>query len=162
MRGEDQRSEGFFSYVRLDTRIPADHPLRAIRALAGEALRGLSREFDRLYPRDGRLSIPPERLLRALLLQAFYTVRSERQLMEQLDYNLLFRWFVGLSADDRVWDATVFCKNRDRLLAGDIAAKFFDSVLNLPQVRTLLSSEHFSVDGTTPAETISSSAIPNS
>jgi transposase len=148
MRGEDQRSEGFFSYIRLDTRIPADHPLRAIRALADEALSGLSRKFDRLYSRDGRPSIPPERLLRALLLQAFYTVRSERQLMEQLDYNLLFRWFVGLSADDQVWDATVFCKNRDRLLAGDIAAKFFDSVLNLPQVRTLLSSEHFSVDGT--------------
>jgi len=112
------------------------------------ALRDLSRSFERLYSRDGRPSIPPERLLRALLLQAFYTVRSERQLMEQLDYNLLFRWFVGLSADDPVWDATVFCKNRDRLLDGDIAAKFFTSVLNLPQVRHLLSSEHFSVDGT--------------
>jgi transposase len=148
MRGEDQRSEGLFSYVRLDTRIPADHPLRAIRALADEALTGLSRDFDRLYARDGRPSIPPERLLRALLLQAFYTVRSERQLMEQLDYNLLFRWFVGLAADDPVWNATVFCKNRDRLLDGDIAAKFFASVLNLPQVRKLLSSEHFSVDGT--------------
>jgi transposase len=148
MRGEDQRSEGLFSYVRLDTRIPADHPLRAIRALADEALTGLSRDFDRLYARDGRPSIAPERLLRALLLQAFYTVRSERQLMEQLDYNLLFRWFVGLAADDPVWNATVFCKNRDRLLDGDIAAKFFASVLNLPQVRKLLSSEHFSVDGT--------------
>jgi transposase len=148
MRGEDQRSEGLFSYVRLDTRIPADHPLRAIRALADEALTGLSRDLDRLYARDGRPSIPPERLLRALLLQAFYTVRSERQLMEQLDYNLLFRWFVGLAADDPVWNATVFCKNRDRLLDGDIAAKFFASVLNLPQVRKLLSSEHFSVDGT--------------
>jgi transposase len=148
MRGEDQRSEGFFSYVRLDTRIPADHPLRAIRSLADEALSGLSRDFDRLYARDGRPSIPPERLLRALLLQAFYTVRSERQLMEQLNYNLLFRWFVGLSADDPVWAATVFCKNRDRLLDGDIAAKFFASVLQLPQVRKLLSSEHFSVDGT--------------
>jgi transposase len=148
MRGEDQRSEGLFSYVRLDTRIPADHPLRPIRALADEALTGLSRDLDRLYARDGRPSIPPERLLRALLLQAFYTVRSERQLMEQLDYNLLFRWFVGLAADDPVWNATVFCKNRDRLLDGDIAAKFFASVLNLPQVRKLLSSEHFSVDGT--------------
>jgi transposase len=148
MRGEDQRSEGFFSYVRLETRIPADHPLRAIRELVDAALRELSRSFDRLYAREGRPSIPPERLLRALLLQAFYTVRSERQLMEQLDYNLLFRWFVGLSADDPVWDATTFCKNRDRLLDGDIAAKFFASVLNLPQVRTLLSSEHFSVDGT--------------
>jgi transposase len=148
MRGEDQRSEGFFSYVRLETRIPADHPLRAIRELVDAALSELSRAFDRLYAREGRPSIPPERLLRALLLQAFYTVRSERQLMEQLDYNLLFRWFVGLSADDPVWDATVFCKNRDRLLDGDIAAKFFASVLNLPQVHKLLSSEHFSVDGT--------------
>jgi transposase len=148
MRGEDERSEGLFSYVRLESRIPADHPLRAIRDLVDAALRDVSRSFDRLYSRDGRPSIPPERLLRALLLQAFYTVRSERQLMEQLDYNLLFRWFVGLSADDPVWDATVFCKNRDRLLDGDIAAKFFTSVLNLPQVRHLLSSEHFSVDGT--------------
>jgi transposase len=148
MRGEDQRSDGFFSYVPLDRRIPADHPLRAIRTLADEALRGLSRDFDKLYARDGRPSIAPERLLRALLLQAFYTVRSERQLMEQLDYNLLFRWFVGLSIDDPVWDATVFCKNRDRLLNGDIAAKFFVSVLTLPQVKGLLSSEHFSVDGT--------------
>jgi transposase len=104
--------------------------------------------FDRVYAREGRPSIPPERLLRALLLQAFYTVRSERQLMEQLDYNLLFRWFVGFSADDPVWDATVFCKNRDRLLDGDVAAKFFASVLNLSQVCSLLSSEHFSVDGT--------------
>jgi transposase len=148
MRGEDQRSESFFSYVRLEARIPTDHPLRAIRELVDAALRELSRSFDRLYAREGRPSIPPERLLRALLLQAFYTVRSERQLMEQLNYNLLFRWFVGLSADDPVWDATVFCKNRDRLLDGDIAVKFFTSVLNLPQVRKLLSSEHFSVDGT--------------
>lgn len=148
MRGEDHRSEGFFSYVRLEARIPADHPLRAIRELVDAALAELSRAFDKLYAREGRPSIPPERLLRALLLQAFYTVRSERQLMEQLDYNLLFRWFVGLSADDPVWDATVFCKNRDRLLDGDIAVKFFASVLSLPQVRNLLSSEHFSVDGT--------------
>jgi len=148
MRGEDQRSEGIFSYVRLETRIAPDHPLRPIRDLIDEALRELSRAFNRLYAREGRPSIPPERLLRALLLQAFYTVRSERQLMEQLDYNLLFRWFVGLSADDPVWDATVFCKNRDRLLDGDIAHKFMTTVLNLPQVRTLLSSEHFSVDGT--------------
>jgi transposase len=148
MRGADQRSEGIFSYVRLEQRVPADHPLRAIRDLADAALKDLSRDFARLYARHGRPSIPPERLLRALLLQAFYTVRSERQLMEQLDYNLLFRWFVGLSMDDQVWDATVFCKNRDRLLDGDIAAKFFVTVLNLPQVRGLLSSEHFSVDGT--------------
>ena len=148
MRGADQRSEGIFSYVRLEQRVPADHPLRAIRDLVDAALKDLSRDFARLYARHGRPSIPPERLLRALLLQAFYTVRSERQLMEQLDYNLLFRWFVGLSIDDAVWDATVFCKNRDRLLDGDIAAKFFVTVLNLPQVRGLLSSEHFSVDGT--------------
>lgn len=148
MRGADQRSEGIFSYVRLEQRVPAGHPLRAIRDLVDAALKDLSRDFSRLYARHGRPSIPPERLLRALLLQAFYTVRSERQLMEQLDYNLLFRWFVGLSMDDPVWDATVFCKNRDRLLDGDIAAKFFVTVLNQPQVRGLLSSEHFSVDGT--------------
>ena len=149
MRGEDQRSEGFFSYVRLEDAYSGGSSVardpRAGRRGAAEVVAGRS---IRLYARDGRPSIPPERLLRALLLQAFYTVRSERQLMEQLDYNLLFRWFVGLSADDPVWDATVFCKNRDRLLDGDIAAKFFASVLNLPQVRKLLSSEHFSVDGT--------------
>src|ERR1700756_2926947 len=112
MRGKDQRSEGFFSYVSLETRIPADHPLRPIREIVDEALRKLSPAFSRLYAREGRPSIAPERLLRALLLQAFFTVRSERQLMEQLNYNLLFRWFVGLSTDDPVWDATVFCKNR--------------------------------------------------
>ena len=106
MRGEDLQSEGFFSYLRLEQRILADHPLRAIRELVDAALKEVSRDFDKLYARDGRPSIPPERLLRALLLQAFYTVRSERQLMEQLDYNLLFRWFVGLSIDDPVWDAT--------------------------------------------------------
>jgi transposase len=148
MRGEDRSAEGFFSYMRLEERIPADHPLRAIRALVEATLTELSPAFAALYARDGRPSIPPERLLRALLLQAFYSVRSERQLMEQLDFNLLFRWFVGLSIDDPVWDATVFCKNRDRLLAGDIARKFMTGLLNLPQVRKLLSSEHFSVDGT--------------
>ena len=148
MRDEDQRTESFFSYVRLEQRIPADHPLRAIRGLVDASLAELSRSLDRLYAREGRPSTPPERLVKALLLQALYTVRSERQLMEQLDYNLLFRWFVGLSADDPVWDATVFCKNRDQLLDGDIAAKFFASVLNLPQVGKLLCSEHFSVDGT--------------
>ena len=148
MRGKDDRSEILFSYIRLDERIPADHPLRVIRQLVDAALAELSRAFAKLYARDGRPSIPPERLLRALLLQAFYTVRSELQLMEQLNYNLLFRWFVGLSADDPVWDATVFCKNRDRLLNGDIARKFTTSVLNLPEVRQLLLGEHFSVDGT--------------
>jgi len=125
-----------------------DHPLREIRALVEATLTELSPIFDDLYARDGRPSIPPERLLRALLLQAFYTVRSERQLMEQLDFNLLFRWFAGLSIDDPVWDATTFCKNRDRLLDGDIARKFLAGVLNHQRVRHLLSSEHFSVDGT--------------
>jgi transposase len=148
MRGKDQQSDSLFSYIRLETRIPADHPLRPIRKLVDEGLLELSPAFSKLYAREGRPSIPPERLLRALLLQALYTVRSERLLMEQLEYNLLFRWFVGLSMDDVVWDATVFCKNRDRLLDGDIARKFMTSVLNLPQVRGLLSSEHFSVDGT--------------
>ena len=148
MRGEDRVAEGLFSYVRLEQRIPADHPLRAIRRLVDAVLTELSPALEGLYAREGRPSIPPERLLRALLLQAFYTVRSERQLMEQLDFNLLFRWFAGLSIDDPVWDATVFCKNRDRLLDGDIARKFLAGVLNQPQVRRLISSEHFSVDGT--------------
>ena len=148
MRGKDDRSEHLFSYLRLEDRVAADHPLRAIRDLVDAALASLSQDFAELYSHEGRPSIPPERLLRALLLQAFYTVRSERQLMEQLDYNLLFRWFVGLRVDEPVWDATVFSKNRERLLAGDIARKFLTSVLNLPQVRSLLSSDHFSVDGT--------------
>ena len=148
MRGEDRKSEGMFSYVRLEERVPRDHPLRAIRALVDAALAELSASFAELYARVGRPSVPPERLLRALLLQAFYTIRSERLLMEQLDYNLLFRWFVGLSMDDDVWDATVFCKNRDRLLEGDIARRFMAGVLSLPQVTKLLSDEHFSVDGT--------------
>lgn len=148
MRGKDDRHDGLFSYVRPDSRIPQDHPLRAIRRIADAALHSLSAEFDGLYAKEGRPSIPPEKLLRALLLQAFYTVRSERQLMEQLDYNLLFRWFVGLSVDEAVWDPTVFSKNRDRLLAGEIAAGFLAAVLNLPEVQKLLSKEHFSVDGT--------------
>src|SRR6266498_2396392 len=148
MRGGDVRSEALFSYLSCEARVPLDHPLRPIQKIVDEALGALTGEFEKLYAKFGRPSIPPEKLLRALLLQAFYSVRSERQLMEQLGYNLLFRWFVGLSADDPVWDATVFCKNRDRLLNGDIAAKFFVSLLNLPQVRGLLSSDHFSVDGT--------------
>ena len=148
MRGFDQRRDGLFSYVRPESRIPKNHPLRVIRRLADEALDALDEEFAALYAENGRPSIPPEQLLRALLLQAFYTVRSERQLMEQLNYNLLFRWFVGLSVDDPVWVPTVFSKNRDRLLEGRIAAAFMSAVLNLPQVKTLLSDEHFSVDGT--------------
>lgn len=130
MRGSDEGGEGLFSYVSCEARVPADHPLRPIRAIVDEALEVLSPEFEGLYAKVGRPSIPPEKLLRALLLQAFYSVRSERQLMEQLDYNLLFRWFVGLSMDAPVWDATVFSKNRARLLAGEIAAKFMAAVLN--------------------------------
>src|SRR5229473_5121962 len=148
MRCPDERSEGLFSYVSCEARVPADHPLRPVRAIVDEALEVLSRDFERLYSQQGRPSIAPEKLLRALLLQAFYSVRSERQLMEQLDYNLLFRWFVGLSMDASIWDATVFTKNRDRLLAGDVAAKFMAAVLSQPRVKRLLSDEHFSVDGT--------------
>lgn len=135
-----------FSYVALEDRIPADHPLRAIRALVDEVLRGMSARFDRLYADCGRPSIPPERLLRALLLQVLYTVRSERLLMEQLDYNLLFRWFVGLEIDDRVWNHAVFSKNRDRLLNQDVAEEFFARVK--AQAEGLMSDEHFTVDGT--------------
>jgi transposase len=148
MRGGDVRTEGLFSYVSCEARVPADHPLRAIRAIVDEGLEVLSAEFETLYSRIGRPSIPPEKLLRALLLQAFYSVRSERQLMEQLDYNLLFRWFVGLAMDAPVWDVTVFTKNRERLLDGDVAAKFLAAVLGQPRIRALLSEDHFSVDGT--------------
>src|SRR6201989_3269232 len=148
MRGNDVRRDGVFSYVRPESRIPKSHPLRLIRGVADEALRSLDARFAALYSENGRPSIPPEQLLRALLLQAFYTIRSERLLMEQLNYDLLFRWFVGLSVDDPVWVPTVCSKNRDRLLEGDIAAAFMDAVLNLPRVKVLLSDEHFSVDGT--------------
>lgn len=137
-----------FSYISPEERVPADHPLRVIRTMTDEALRGLSPRFATLYSRLGRPSIPPEKLLRALLLQVFFSVRSERMLMEQLDYNLLFRWFVGLNMDDAVWDATVFSKNRDRLLEGDIAQAFFAQVLEQAQGQSLLSREHFTVDGT--------------
>jgi transposase len=148
MRGDERGSEGLFSYLRLEERIAADHPLRAIRTLVNEALASLSGRFDELYSHTGRPSIAPEYLLRATLLQAFFTVRSERQLMEQIDYNLLFRWFVGLSIDDAVWDASTFSKNRDRLLEADVAQEFLASLLSLPKVKQLLSSDHFSVDGT--------------
>ncbi len=148
MRGADYRTEGLFSYLSCEERVPTGHPLRAIHPLVEVALSSLSGDFTLMYSVIGRPSIPPEKLLRALLLQAFYSVRSERQLMEQLDYNLLFRWFVGLSMDAPIWDVTVFTKNRDRLLAADVAAKFMDAVLNQPRVRALLSDEHFSVDGT--------------
>jgi len=148
MRGGDGNLGALFSYVSCEARVAKDHPLRAIREIVNAALAALSPEFEKLYARLGRPSIAPEKLLRALLLQAFYSVRSERQLMEQLDYNLLFRWFVGLGMDAPIWDATVFTKNRERLVEGEIASKFMAAVLSQPRVRELLSSEHFSVDGT--------------
>ena len=149
MRGSDQRSGSLFSYVDLEARVRADHPLRPIRAIVNSALDSLSAEFDALYAAGaGRPSIPPERLMRALLLQAFYGLRSERLLMERLEFDLLFRWFVGLGIDDVAWDQTSFGKNRDRLLAGDVAARFLAEVLADAKVKRLLSSEHFSVDGT--------------
>ena len=149
MRGSDQRSGSLFSYVDLEARVRADHPLRPIRAIVNSALSRLSAEFDALYAAGaGRPSIPPERLMRALLLQAFYGLRSERLLMERLEFDLLFRWFVGLGIDDGAWDQTSFGKNRDRLLAGDVAARFLAEVLADAKVKRLLSSEHFSVDGT--------------
>jgi transposase len=148
MRGDDVRTESLFSYLSCEARVPQDHPLRPIRTIVDQALTVLSPAFDQLYSDIGRPSIPPEKLLRTLLLQAFYSVRSERQLMEQLDYNLLFRWFVGLAMDAPIWDATVFTKNRDRFLEGEIAGQFFQAVLGQPEVRGLLSDDHFSVDGT--------------
>jgi transposase len=148
MRGSDAISGKLFSYVNLEKRVPAEHPLRVVREIVNATLRAMSAEFDRLYSPFGRESIPPERLLRALLLQALYTIRSERQLVERIDFDLLFRWFVGLGMDDPVWDATTFTKNRDRLLEGDIAATFLAAVLAQPKVKALLSDEHFSVDGT--------------
>jgi transposase len=148
MRGRDDRADGLFSYVRLEERIPADHPLRAVRRLADEALAALNGRFEALYSSMGRPSIAPEMLLRATLLQAFFSVRSERMLMEQINYNLLFRWFVGLPLDGAVWHATVFTHNRDRLLEAEVARDFLSALLGLPQVKALLSDEHFSVDGT--------------
>ena len=148
MRGADEQPGSMFSYVSLEARVPADHPLRTIRRITDCALERLSPRFGTLYVNFGRPSIPPEKLLRALLLQALYTIRSERQLIEQIDYNLLFRWFVGLGMDDAVWAPTTFTKNRDRLLAGDIAAAFFDAVLIHADSARLLSDEHFTVDGT--------------
>jgi transposase len=148
MRGDDRQPDAMFSYVAMEDRIPQDHPLRAMRVLVDAALREMSPRFAMLYARTGRPSIPPEKLLRAQLLQILYTIRSERLLMEQLDYNLLFRWFVGLTLDDAVWDATVFTKNRERLLAGDVARAFLEHVVAEARAQHLLSSEHFSVDGT--------------
>src|SRR6516162_9138064 len=148
MRGTDSEQSGMFSYISAERRVPKDHPLRAIRALVDTVLKELRPHLDGLYARGGRPSIAPERLLRALLLQVLYSVRSERMLMEQLDYNLLYRWFVGLSMDDAIWDATVFTKNRERLLAGEVARAFFERVVAQAHARHLLSAEHFTVDGT--------------
>ena len=148
MRGADERCGSLFSYIDLECRIRAAHPLRAIRAIVNAALADLNAVFQAMYSPLGRPSIPPEKLLRASLLQAFYTIRSERQLMERLEFDLMFRWFVGLGIDDEVWDHSVFSKNRDRLLEAEIAAKFLAAVLTQPEVRQLLSNDHFSVDGT--------------
>src|SRR2546422_8219458 len=149
MRGDDQEEQdAMWSYVPMERRIPADHPLRAMRPLVDTVLGELSPRFAALYSRVGRPSIAPEKLLRALLLQVLYTIRSERQLMEQLDYNPLVRWFVGLSMNDPVWDPTVFTKNRDRLLMGEIHTRFFQRVLEQAKAVELLSGDHFTVDGT--------------
>jgi transposase len=148
MRGFDSQQSAMYSYLSPEQRVPADHPLRAIREMVDRALKGLSRRFNEIYSATGRPSIPPEKLLRALLLQVLYTIRSERMLMEQLEYNLLFRWLVGLNMDEQVWVPTVFSKNRDRLLEGDVAERFFDGVLSQAREKDLLSDEHFSVDGT--------------
>lgn len=148
MRGEDLQQNAMFSYISPEQRVPPDHPLRKLRPLVDQVLKNLSRRFTAMYARLGRPSIPPEKLLRALLLQVLYTIRSERLLMEQLDYNLLFRWFVGLNMDDAVWDATVYSKNRERLLRGEVAEGFFREVLGIAKQQDLLSDEHFTVDGT--------------
>ncbi len=148
MRGDDGICGSLFSYIDLEQRVRADHPLRLIRQIANAALHALSGEFAKLYSPIGRVSIPPERLLRALLLQAFYSIRSERQLVDRLDHDLLFGWFVGLGIEDPVWDATTFTKNRDRLLEGEVAGQFLAAVLSQARVKALLSSDHFSVDGT--------------
>jgi transposase len=148
MRGKDEQQLDVFSYISPEQRVPQDHPLRPLRAMTDEALQQLQPRFNRLYAKTGRPSIAPEKLLRALLLQVLYSMRSERMLMEQLDYNLLFRWFVGLNMDDSVWDVTVFTKNRERLLDGDIAGAFFRAVLQQAGERNLISGEHFTVDGT--------------
>jgi transposase len=148
MRGRFVEQGGLFSYITSDKRVPANHPLRKIRELVRDVLGELNRSFGKLYASEGRPSIPPEQLLSALLLQAFYSIRSERQLMEQLDYNLLYRWFVELSPDDPVWDPTTFTKKRERLQNGEVFAKFMSKLLNHSDVKPLLSDEHLSVDGT--------------
>ena len=148
MRGDNSEPEAMFSYISAAQRVPKDHPLRAVRTMVDDVLRRLWSDFETLYSHTGRPSIPPERLLRALLLQVLYSIRSERMLMEQLDYNLLFRWFVGLEMDDPVWDASSFSKNRERLLGGDIGVRFLEETVAQAQDAGLTSDEHFSVDGT--------------
>ena len=148
MRGQDKQQGGIFSYRTAEERIAPDHPLRPMRGMVDEALKGLSPRFARMYSKHGRPSIAPEKLLRALVLQVLYTIRSERQLMEQLDYNILYRWFVGLDMDEAVWDVTVFTKNRERLLKSEVADGFFEQVLQQARARQLLSADHFTVDGT--------------
>ena len=148
MRGDDQQQNHIFSYLSPEQRVRKDHPLRGIRTMVDEVLTQLSRRFDAMYARVGRPSIAPEKLLRAQLLQMLYSIRSQRLLMEEMDYNLLFRWFVGLNADDEVWDATVFTKNRDRLLQADVAKEFLSRVVEQAQTKGLTSDEHFTVDGT--------------
>jgi transposase len=148
MRGDDVQQGAMFSYLSPEQRVPADHPLRPIRKMVDTVLKRLSARFEAMYAEGGRPSIPPEKLLRALVLQCLYSVRSERMLMEQLDYNLLFRWFVGLNMDDPIWDCTVFSKNRERLLKADVSRVFFEEVGELARQQGLLSDEHFTVDGT--------------
>src|ERR1700756_611495 len=148
MRGSDQQQGEVFSYLSPENRVRQDHPLRAIRKMVDEVLRALSPQFDRMYAREGRPSIAPEKLLRALLLQMLYSVRSERLLMEEIEYSILFRWFVGLNLDEGVWDATVFTKNRDRLLEGDVARQFLVRVVAQAREPGWASDEHFTVDGT--------------
>jgi transposase len=148
MRGSEQLQESMFSYISAEKRVPKEHPLRPLRKMVDEILGGMSQDFEQMYSRTGRPSIPPEQLLRALLIQVLYSVRSERMLMEQLDYNMLFRWFVGLSLDDEIWDVTVFTKNRDRLLEAEVAKRFLEAVVEQAGGKRLLSNEHYSVDGT--------------
>src|ERR1035441_5407289 len=148
MRGNDEKQEAMFSYRSLEERIPADHPLRAIRSMVDAALRELDVHFAALYARRGRPSIPPEHLVRALLLMILHSIRGERQLMEHIRYNLAYRWFVGLTMDDEGWEATVFTKNRERLMQGSVTERLFEAVLKQARERDLLSEEHFTVDGT--------------
>lgn len=148
VRSKDAKQQVFFSYKSIEDRIPEDHPIRTLKVLVDDVLARLSPDFDRLYSHTGRPSIPPEQLLRALLVQIFFSVRSERQLVEQLNYNMMFRWFVGLNLDDDIWNATTFTKNRDRLLEGEVSERFFAEVLATAKKQGLVSQEHFTVDGT--------------